>query len=227
MKKHSRRYAKNLEACSAMQRYPLNRALSVLMELSGAKFDESVELALHLGVDPKQGDQMVRGVVRLPNGNGKRIRVAVFTENEEAALAAGADHAGLKELIEKVREGWYDFDIAIATPAAMVELRPVAKLLGPRGLMPSLKAGTVTDNVATTIGEVKAGRCEFRMDKTANIALAIGKRSFGVEKLRENVIAAIEEIRRSCPVAVREHFIRSATLCTTMGPGIPLEWGEI
>jgi large subunit ribosomal protein L1 len=155
------------------------------------------------------------------------VRVLVFTENPEAALEAGADHAGLGDLVEKIQSGWCDFDVAIATTAAMKEIRPIAKILGPRGLMPNPKSGTVSDDVAGAIGEVKAGRYEFKMDKTANVALVVGKRSFGPEKLGENVAAALEEVERVCPAAARGRYILSATLSSTMGPGLALDLKQL
>ncbi|MDR2576667.1 MAG: 50S ribosomal protein L1 [Puniceicoccales bacterium] len=227
MKKRSKRYAKGLEKFDVSKTYAVDDALRILAEFPPAKFDETVELAMHLGVDPKQGDQMVRGIVRLPHGSGKTVRVLVFTTNQGDALAAGAEYAGLEDLIAKIQDGWCEFDVAIATTAAMREIRPIARILGPRGLMPNPKAGTVSDDVSSAIREVKAGRYEFKMDKTANIALIVGKKSFSAEKLRENVHVAYEEVERACPESVKSRYILSATLSSTMGPGIKLSMKQM
>ncbi|MDR3117559.1 MAG: 50S ribosomal protein L1 [Puniceicoccales bacterium] len=228
MKKRSKRYEKNQKMAGSAAELSLDEAIGALQAMAGAKFDETVELAFHLGVDPKQGDQMVRGIVKLPHGSGRTVRVLAFTDNAEEALAAGADHAGLDELIRRIRdEGWFDFDVTVAKPASMAAIRPIAKILGPRGLMPSPKAGTVSEDIAAAIREVKAGRYEFKMDKTANVALVVGKRSFGAQRLRENVVAALGEVRRACPPAVKERFLRSATLSSTMGPGLGLDLRKI
>ncbi|MDR0679284.1 MAG: 50S ribosomal protein L1 [Puniceicoccales bacterium] len=231
MKKRSRLYRKNLEIIQregGPRKPSLGEALQHLLATASAKFDETLELSLHLGVDPKQGDQMVRGIVRLPHGSGKAVRVLVFTEFPEAAREAGADHAGLSDLVTKIQGGWSEFDVAIATTAAMREVRSIAKILGPRGLMPSPKAGTVSDDVAAAVREVKAGRYEFKMDKTANLSLVLGRRSFGVDKLRENAVAAAGEVERICPAAVRGgRYILSATLSFTMGPGVSVEWSQL
>jgi large subunit ribosomal protein L1 len=229
MKKRSKRYRKSLEVSGGdgAGGVTLGRALQLLLATESTKFDEALELALHLGVDPKQGDQMVRGIVHLPHGSGKAVRVLVFTESPEVALEAGADFAGLAEMIGKIQGGWCDFDVAIATSSAMKEVRPLAKILGPRGLMPNPKAGTVSDDVAAAVREVKAGRYEFKMDKTANLALVVGRRSFGAEKLRDNVLAAAAEVERACPPAAKGRFILSATLSFTMSPGVALGWKQL
>jgi large subunit ribosomal protein L1 len=205
----------------------LDGALSSLLATAPTKFDETLELSIHLGVDPKQGDQMVRGIVRLPHGSGKAVRVLVFTESPEAALEAGADFAGLADMVAKVQGGWCDFDVAVATTSAMKEIRSVAKVLGPRGLMPNPKAGTVSDDVAAAVKEVKAGRYEFKMDRTANLALVLGKRSFGAEKLRENALAAAAEVDRVCPAAVKGRYILSAALSFTMSPAVTISWKQL
>jgi large subunit ribosomal protein L1 len=207
--------------------YSVGEAIRIVEMLPPAKFDETIELAMHLGVDPKQGDQMVRGIVKLPHGSGKTVRVLVFTENPEVALQSGADYAGLGDLVAKIQGGWCDFDVAIATTSAMREVRSVAKILGPRGLMPNPKSGTVSDDVAAAIREVKAGRYEFKMDKTANVALVIGKRSFHAEKLKENILAAVTEVERARPAAVRGRYVLSATLSSSMSPGLSLELKEL
>lgn len=218
----SKRYRQAAELTPEREALALNDAVAVLQGLPKANFDETVEIQARLFVDPKQSNQMVRGTVSLPHGSGKTIRVIAFTENPEEALAAGADEAGLAELIAKVQEGWTEFDVAVATTAAMKEVRKVARILGPRGLMPNPKAGTVSDDLAEAVGAVKAGRIEFKMDKTANVALVVGKRSFAREQLAENATAAIEALGRARPEALRGKFIRSITLSSTMSPGIAL-----
>ncbi|MDR2030566.1 MAG: 50S ribosomal protein L1 [Puniceicoccales bacterium] len=227
MKKRSKRYAQNQKILPDGG-VSIDVAVTTLQAMAGAGFDESVELALHLGVDPKQGDQMVRGIVKLPHGSGKTVRVVAFTDDVDGALAAGADHAGLEDLVARIRDdGWCDFDVAVAKPEAMTAIRPIAKILGPRGLMPSPKAGTVAEDIGVAIRDVKAGRCEFKMDKTANVALVVGKRSFDARMLQENIRATLTEVVRSKPQAVRERFVRSATLSSTMGPGIVLDLREL
>lgn len=206
--------------------YPLKEAIEVLYKLPAAKFDESVELSFHLGVDPRQSDQMVRGTVALPNGSGKAVRVLVFTESPEAALEAGADYAGLQDYMAKIQEGWMDFDVAVATPDAMREVRTLARVLGPRGLMPNPKAGTVTDDVVQALKEVKAGRVEFKLDKTANIGVAVGKRSFTPDQVAENARSVLEAIGKAKPSGVKGRYIKSVTISSTMSPGVRVEATE-
>lgn len=205
----------------------LSAAIVALDGMAKAKFDETVALSFKLLVDPKQSNQMVRGTVRLPNGSGKKVRVIVFTENAKEALDAGADEAGMEDLLKKVEGGWMDFDVAIATTSAMKDVRRAAKVLGPRGLMPNPKSGTVTDNVAEAITEVKAGRVEFKMDKTANVAIIVGKRSFSAAKLEENARAAITALIAAKPEAVKGKLVKSATLSSTMSPGVKIALSEI
>ena len=226
MKKTSKRYRKALETADLTKQYPLNEAVSVLLKLPPAKFDESVELSFRLGVDPRQSDQMVRGTVALPHGSGKKVRVLVFTDNVDAAIAAGADFAGLADYIAKINEGWMDFDVAIATPDAMREIRTLARILGPRGLMPNPKSGTVTDDIAQAIKEVKAGRVEFKIDKTANIGVAIGKRSFNAEQIVENATSVLDAIGKARPTGVKGRYILSVTVSSTMSPGVSIESAE-
>lgn len=202
-------------------------AVKALEAMPKAKFDETVELSFKLTVDPKQSNQMVRGTVRLPNGSGKKVRVIVFTENAEEALKAGADEAGLEDLLKKVEGGWMDFDVAISTTSAMKEVRRAARVLGPRGLMPNPKSGTVTDDVASAITEVKAGRVEYKMDKTANLAIVVGKRSFSSAKLEENARAAIAALIASKPESIKGKFVKSATLSSTMSPGVRIANNEV
>lgn len=226
MKKHSKRYRSAVSNGDLKKGYPLPEAVARLLKTPPAKFDETVELSFHLGVDPRQSDQMVRGTVPLPHGSGKKVRVLVFTENPEAVLAAGADYAGLKEYIAKIGGGWLDFDVAIATPDAMKEVRSMARILGPRGLMPNPKSGTVTDNVEQAIKEVKAGRVEFKVDKTANIGVAIGKRSFSPEQIVENANTVIEAIGKAKPAGFKGRYILNVTVAATMSPGVRLDSGE-
>ncbi len=222
MKKHSKRYSSALEKLESGKSYDLKEAFTTLLSLPAVKFDETVELALHLAVDPKQSDQMVRGVVSLPHGNGKDVRVIAFTNKPEEALAAGACEAGLSELIEKVKSGWLDFDAAVSTVDAMKEVKTIARVLGPKGLMPSPKAGTVTDNIVKCIEELKKGRVEFKMDKAANVMLGIGKRSFGIEKLLANAEAVLEGIKHARPAVFKGKFVLSAAVSSTMSPSLSL-----
>lgn len=222
--KPSKRFQEASKLLDPLKQYPLEEAVSTLAKFPQAKFDETVEIYARLGVDPKQSSQMVRGTVALPNGSGKKVTVVVFTDDPEAAKAAGAEEAGLAELIEKIQGGWLEFDVAIATPAAMKEVRKIARVLGPRGLMPNPKSGTVTDDVASAIQEVKAGRVEYKMDKTANVAVVVGKRSFTAEALTENARTAINSIAKSKPEAFKGGaFIKSVTLSSTMSPGVRID----
>jgi large subunit ribosomal protein L1 len=221
----SKKTKKAHELYSHAQRYPLDEALELLAKFPKAKFDETVELSLHLGVDPRQSTQMVRGVVDLPKGSGKKVRVIAFTDKAEEALAAGAEAAGLDDLIAKVQEGWTDFDVAVATPAAMKDVRKVARVLGPRGLMPNPKSGTVTDDVVAAISTLKAGgRVEFKMDKTANIGVVVGKRSFSSDDLKENIAAVFEALSKAKPENLKgATYVKSVGVSATMTPGVRLE----
>ncbi|MDR2812582.1 MAG: 50S ribosomal protein L1 [Puniceicoccales bacterium] len=225
MKKRSKRQLKGQEVADLSQRFSIENAVALLEKMPKARFDETVELSIHLNVDPKQSDQMVRGVVSLPNGSGKHVRVLVFTERPEEAMAAGADFAGLEDLIEKIQAGWLDFDVAIATTSAMKQVRNVARILGPRGIMPNPKSGTVSDDIVEAVREVKAGRVEFKMDKTANMAVVVGKRSFTADKLVENIKTAIDAILKAKPASISGNFIKNVTLAATMTLGIRLEHG--
>jgi len=200
----------------------LPQAIDKLSAFEKVKFDETVEISMSLGVDPKQTSQAVRGVVNLPHGSGKEIKVLVFTENSEDALNHGADFAGLDELIAKVKDGWMDFDVALATTSAMKSVRAIARVLGPRGLMPTPKAGTVTDDVKSAIQEVKAGRVEFKMDKTGAIAVVIGKRSFTSHQLTENAETAIGAISSARPEGFKGKFIKSIFVSSTMSPSVKI-----
>ena len=223
MKIHSKRYRSALEQLDAGKTYELVPALEALLKLPAPKFDETVELALHLAVDPRQSDQMVRGIVQLPHGNGKEVRIIVFTNKPEEALKAGAREAGMAELMEKIKGGWLDFDVAVATTEAMKEVKALARILGPKGLMPSPKAGTVTEDVVGCVEALKKGRVEFKMDKAANVQLGIGKRSFGVEKLKENAEAALDAIKHARPSVFRGKFVLGAAISATMSPSLTLQ----
>ena len=193
--------------------------------MPAVKFDETVELSVALGIDPKKTDQVVRGTVTLPHGTGKNVRVAVFCQGEQVnqALAAGAEVAGANELVAKVSNGWLDFDVAVATPTMMRELTKVGKILGPRGLMPSPKAGTVTEDIVKAVTEVKRGKVEFKQDKQAGLHVVVGKRSFNEQALTENLTVLCEAIGHARPANLKGKFIRNATLSATMSAGIPLD----
>ena len=223
-KKPSKRYQAAAKVADLTQIFAVEKAAEIIKKMPAAKFDETVEVSACLGVDPQQSDQMVRGTVSLPNGSGKKIKVIVFTDNAKEALDAGADFAGLNDLIDKVNGGWMDFDVAISTTPAMKDVRKVARVLGPRGLMPNPKSGTVTDDVPRTIKEVKAGRVEFKMDKTANVVIVVGKKSFGAQQLAQNIDAALGALIKSQPTGFAgTRFIKSVTLSSTMSPGIRLD----
>jgi len=223
MDKKSKRYVSGTQVADLTKDYPLQEAVEILAKFPKTKFDETVELAFRLGVDPTAGEQMVRGTTPLPHGSGKTVRVAVFTDDAAGALAAGADHAGLQDLMAKVSEGWLDFDVAIATTEAMKQVRTLARILGPKGLMPNPKSGTVTDDIAGGIKAVKAGRVEFKMDKSGNIALGVGKRSFTNEQIVENAQTVIEAIGKARPATFKgSGYIKSISLAATMSPGIRL-----
>ena len=222
MEKHSKRYRSALKAADLTKDFPLKEAVDILGRFAKAKFDETVELSFSLGVDPTAGEQMVRGTTPLPNGSGKKIRVLVFTDNPQAALDAGADHAGLQDIMAKINEGWLEFDVAIATSEAMKTVRTIARVLGPKGLMPNPKSGTVTDDIAAGIKAVKAGRVEYKMDKTGNIGVGIGKRSFTPAQILENALAVIDAVGKAKPAHFKGHYIKSVTLSSSMSPGVKL-----
>src|SRR5258706_134794 len=225
----SKRYKKGLEQVDAKKTYPLKAAVGVLAKFPKAKFNETVDLAFRLGVDPKQSDQMVRGTVPLPHGSGKTVRVLVFARGgaaAEAAKAAGAENVGFEDMIAKCVSGWTDFDVAIATPDAMIEVRKLGKVLGPRGLMPNPKTGTVTEDTAKAVKEVKAGRVEFKTDKAGNVHVIVGKASFKPEQLEENARAVIEAIAKARPTSVKGTYINSCTLSATMSPAVRVDIRE-
>jgi large subunit ribosomal protein L1 len=225
----SKRYKKALEVVDKKKSYPLKSAVEVLTKFPKAKFNESVDLAFRLGVDPKQSDQMVRGTVPLPHGSGKTIRVLVFAKGgpaADAAKAAGAEFVGFEDMIAKCNAGWSDFDVAVATPDAMSEVRKLGKVLGPRGLMPNPKTGTVTDDTAKAVKEVKAGRVEFKVDKAGNVHVAIGKISFAAPQIEENARAVIEAVAKAKPASVKGTYINSCTLSATMSPPVRVDIRE-
>lgn len=221
----SKRYRDALQKVDRLKRYPLGDAVKLIKSLPAPKFDGTVTLSFRMGVDPRQSDQMVRGTCPLPHGTGKSVRVLVFATGTAASAAKeeGAEFVGFEDLIKKCQEGFADFDVAIATPAAMAEVRKLGKVLGPRGLMPTPKTGTITDDVVTAIREVRAGRVEFKLDKNGNIAVPIGKGSFTEEALIENAKSLAESISKSRPPSAKGVFIESATLSASMLPGIRLE----
>jgi large subunit ribosomal protein L1 len=225
--KHGKIYQDSVKAVDVKKYYEPKEALDKVLETAKAKFDETVELHVRLGVDPKQADQQVRGTVVLPNGTGKTVKVLVIARGDkaEAAQAAGADIVGAEEIIAKIMsEGFLDFDVVITTPDMMGQLGRVAKILGPKGLMPSPKSGTVTMDVVKAIKETKAGKVEYRLDKTAIIHCPIGKKSFGADKLAENFDALMEAIVKAKPAAAKGVYIKSVTLASTMGPGIKVTY---
>lgn len=221
----SKRYRSALEKVDAGKAYSLEEALGVLKSLPPPKFDQTVTLSFRLGVDPRQSDQMVRGTCPLPNGSGKNVRVLVFAEGQaaDAAKAAGAEFVGFKDMIQKCQEGFQDFDVAVATPAAMSEVRKLGKVLGPRGLMPNPKTGTVTDDTGKAVKEVKAGRVEFKLDKNGNVAVPVGKFSFAVNALTENGVAVIDAVAKSRPATAKGTFVVNVTLSATMLPGLRID----
>jgi len=225
----SKRYQKALEQVDATKAYPLKDAVGVLAKFPKAKFNETIDVAFRLGVDPKQSDQMVRGTVPLPHGSGKVVRVLVFARNgaaADAARAAGAEFVGFEDMIAKCNAGWSDFDVAVATPEAMVEVRKLGKVLGPRGLMPNPKTGTVTEDTAKAVKEVKAGRVEFKVDKAGNIHVPVGKLSFSATQIEENARAVIEAVAKARPNSVKGTFIHSCTLSATMSPPVRVDVRE-
>ena len=217
-------YENSAKKRDALKQYEPSEAVALVKDMASAKFDETAELHIKLGVDPRHADQQVRGTVSLPHGTGKSVRVLVFAKGDKVkeALDAGADFAGSDELASKIQGGWFDFDVAVATPDMMGVVGRLGKLLGPRGLMPNPKAGTVTPNVAAAINELKAGRIEFRVDKNATIHVPFGKVSFEQAQLQENLLAIIEAIVKAKPAAAKGQYMQSVTICSTMGPGVKL-----
>jgi len=228
MATHGKRYNEAVKQVDAKRQYKIGDAVDLLKKLPKTKFDETVELAFKLGVDPKQSDQMVRGTVALPHGSGKKVRVAVFAKGQaaESAKEAGADFIGFEDLVKKCQGGWTDFDVAVATPEAMQEVRKLGRVLGPKGLMPNPKTGTVTDDVARAVKEVKAGRVEFKMDKAGNLHVAFGRLSFEPKAIEENAKVIIGAVLHAKPATAKGHFIESCTLASTMSPGLRLDIHE-
>jgi len=229
MSGNGKNYRAALAKVDRTQRYPLEDSLRLVKDTARAKFDETVEMAIRLGVDPRQADQNVRGTVNLPHGMGKTVRVLAFAkgEKEKEAQEAGADFVGSDELIKKINEGWFDFDKTVATPDMMAAVGRIGKVLGPRGLMPNPKTGTVTVDIGKAVREIKAGKLEFRVDKAGIIHVAVGKASFGPEQLIENAKAVLMSILRAKPASAKGNFVRGVTVSTTMGPGIKVDLSQI
>jgi len=233
VKEESKMASKRVKAFEGLvdktKRYSLKEAIAILRKAPKAKFDESVDLAIKLDIDPKQTEQMVRGTVVLPHGTGKTKRVAVFCKGEaqHRAKEAGAENVGAEDLIEKVSKGFLDFDVAVATPEMMRDLSKLGKVLGPKGLMPNPKAGTVTDDVAKAVKEVRAGKVEFKMDKISNINISVAKASFDDNKIYENAYTLIEAVQHARPGTLKGNYIRSISISTTMGPGVRLDLSNL
>lgn len=226
---HGKKYIGVAQLVNKDADYSVEDAVAFLQTNPTAKFDETFELAFRMGVDPTKSDQAIRSTVALPHGTGKDVRVIVFATGEaaEAARAAGASEVGFEDLIKKVQDGWTDFDAAVATPDAMKEVRKVARVLGPRGLMPNPKTGTVTDDTAAAVNQLKAGRVEFRMDRNGNIAVPFGKRSFEKTALLENAKAVVDAINHAKPASAKGTYIKRCTISSTMGPGLRVALKEI
>ncbi len=225
MGKEGKKYRNARKRVDPARLYTPEEAVQLLKELVFARFDETVEFVVSLGIDPKRSDQMIRGTVSLPHGTGKKIRVLAFCRPEQSAeaLSAGADYAGGSDLAEKIKGGWLDFDVAVADKSMMREISPLGKILGPRGLMPSPKAGTVTDDIPRAVRELKAGKIEFKANKYGDIQVAVGKISFSPEKLIENINCLVQEINRLRPSAAKGKYIKKATVSATMSPALPLD----
>ncbi len=224
--KRSRRWKDAIAQIDRVREYQLDESLGLVKDFaSKGKFDETVELTVNLGVDPRKADQMIRGTITLPHGTGKTVRVLVLTPGEKQVEAreAGADHVGYDDLIEKINGGWFDFDVVVATPDAMREVGKLGKVLGPRGLMPNPKTGTVTFDVAEAVKEVKAGRIDFRVDRYGIVHVGVGKSSFGTEQLRENVNEVLRTIVRMRPASVKGTYVQKITVSSTMSPGVKID----
>mgnify|MGYP001028893547 FL=1 len=224
--KKGKRYVKSLESYDKTASYDVDQAVENVLKTATAKFDESIELHVKLGVDGRNADQQVRGVVVLPNGTGKEVKVLVIARGDKAdeATKAGADYVGAEEIVAKINGGWLDFDVAITTPDMMGIVGRIARILGPKGLMPNPKSGTVTTDVAKAIKDVKAGKVEYRLDKTNNIHVIIGKKSFGKEKLVENFASIMDAIVKAKPAAAKGQYIKGVTLAASMGPGVKVTY---
>ncbi len=229
MPKHGKKFRSALQGVDLQQRFSIEEAVEKSLATAFAKFDETVDVAVRLGVDPKYSDQMVRGAVTLPHGLGKTIRVAVFCKGEKEAEAkeAGADYTGAEELVAKIKDGWLDFDAAVATPDAMALVGQIGRVLGPRGLMPNAKTGSVTFDVAQAVKELKAGRVEFKVDKAGVLHAPLGKASFGSEKILGNLKALLDTVNRLKPASAKGQYMQSLTVSTTMGLGFKVEVSHI
>lgn len=227
--KRSKRYKEAARLVEGGKSYGLSEAVEIMKKFPAPQFDPTVTVSFHLTIDPRKSDQMVRGSVALPHGTGKNVRVVVFAQGEAAAAAldAGAEEVGLEDLIKKIQGGFLDFDTAIATPGAMAEVRKIARILGPRGLMPNPKTGTVTDDTTKAVKEVKAGRVDYKVDKSANVSAAIGKLSFSAEQITENARALIDSVVKARPSAAKGAYIASATITCAMCPGLKLSQSEL
>jgi large subunit ribosomal protein L1 len=225
MGKAGKKYTEAKNKIDRTKRYTLEEALQLLPETSYARFDEGIDVAIRLGVDPKKPDQMVRGTVVLPHGTGKEVKVLVFAqgEKEKEAREAGTDYVGGEDLVEKISQGWLDFDKAIATPDMMKVVSTVGKILGPRGLMPNPKVGTVTFEVGKAVQDIKSGKVEFRVDKAGNLHVSVGKVSFGQDKIRENFLALLDSVTKAKPASSKGAYVKGLTISTTMGPGIKID----
>ena len=223
--KHSKLYRARLATVDRTKYYLFDEAVKVLKGMAPAKFDETVELSFRLGIDPRQSDQIVRGATVLPRGTGKTQRVVVIADGDAAQKAkdAGADEVGYEELLQRIKGGWLDFDVMIATPSAMKEVRTLGRVLGPRGLMPNPKTGTVTDDTASAVKQAKAGRVEYRCDRGGCVHMPVGKMSFEADALLENINSAFQTVLRARPAAAKGNYMLSLTLCSTMSPGIRLD----
>ncbi len=223
--KRGKKYREALQKIDRTKKYTLEEALELALSSSYARFDESLDIAVRLGVDPRHADQMVRGAVLLPHGVGKSVRVAVFAkgEKEKEALEAGADVVGAEDLIQKIQGGWLDFDKAVATPDMMGQVGKLGKILGPRGMMPNVKLGTVTFDVARVVKELKAGKIEFKVERAGIVHAPMGKVSFGTQKLMENIVAFMDTLWRLKPASSKGTYVKSIALSTTMGPGIKVD----
>jgi len=225
MAKKGKKYTEARKKIDRDRRYELAEAIDLVKGTASAKFDETTEVAIRLGVDPRKSDQMVRGTVMLPHGTGKTVRVLVFAKGEKEieAKEAGADFVGADDLVEKIQGGWLDFDKAVATPDMMGLVGRIAKILGPRGMMPNPKVGTVTLNIKETIGEIKKGKVEFRTDKGANLHVPVGKVSFESDQLLENIVSLVDTVNRMRPTASKGQYMRNMVLSSTMGPGVKID----
>ena len=224
MKKRGKRYQAVEKLIDKEKAYDLPQAVELLKKAANAKFDETVNMAFHLGVDTKQADQQVRGVINLPHGTGKTVRVVAFAkgDNVDKAKQAGADFVGDNDLMDKISKGWLDFDVVVATPDMMKEISKLGKILGPRGLMPNPKSGTVALDISGAIAEIKAGKVEYRLDKGANLHIVVGKASFSQEQLSDNILAAVKEIIQAKPASCKRQYVRNFVVSSTMGPSIRL-----